>query len=242
MAIFALLLGLAGCPAMYPPPDAPPSPPPVIPPPPPPPPSERRHEAFPWPPPRASAEYAIPDRWLRTGASTTLGDIADRLENAVKSASYRRWSYATPERHGFVLITQMEQMRRDGTPFPVPERWSADTPSVTSLSLFEFIKSLAVAPTGHYRIIAFVVTDRRWNRTGEPPTEIEASEWFDSGLDGLPPEIAATRYSRAFRTTALVYEFVKRHGHEAAFVPESRTSGIDHLRRTGITKPLSMAR
>lgn len=214
-----------------------------MPPPPPPPPTERRDEApFPWPPPRASAEYPIPDEWLRTVSPTTLGDVADKLQKAVQDASYQRWSYTTPEQHGFVLLTQLEQTRRDGTPLPSPERWSADAPSITHLSLGDFIQSLAIAPTGHYRIIAFVVTDQQWNRTGQPPTESEANYWFDSGMVRLPPPIRASRYGRDFRTTALVYEFVKRRGHEATFVRDSRTSGPDHLRRAGITEALSTVR
>jgi hypothetical protein len=216
-----------------------PAPPP--PPPPPPPMTQRREEApsFPWPPPRASADMKIPRRWLAEGTTTPLSEVADRLERALEAAKYRSWSYSSVP-HGFALITQMERIREDGTPSPEPARWSADLPSVGDLTLLEFVKALAHAPRGYYRVVVFVVTDSPWRRSGRRPTRSEARRWLTEGYESLPANIGDHTYRRGFNTTALVYEFQKdSQRRPAVYVESSPVPARDHLDKAGILEPLS---
>ena len=133
--------------------------------------------AFPWPPPPASAETMIPRNWLSTTGAAQLADVADRLERALNEAKYPRWSYSSVP-NGFALVSQMEQIKSDGTPSPEPARWSTDMPWVTNMTLLEFIKALANAQPGYYRVIVFIVTNQPWSRTGERPTGEEAEQWL----------------------------------------------------------------
>ncbi|TXT28866.1 MAG: hypothetical protein FD131_2809 [Rhodocyclaceae bacterium] len=77
---------------------------------------------FDWPPPKASAEESIPDKWLRTGPATRLADVADKFEKALRLAHYEQRSYYAVPR-GFALATQLEQIKADGTPMPGADRW-----------------------------------------------------------------------------------------------------------------------
>lgn len=199
----------------------------------------RSSPAFPWPPPRASAETTIPYKWLPPKGDARLADVADALENALRTAKYPKWSYSSVP-NGFALVSQMEQIRVDGTPSPEPARWSADLPRVDNMTLLEFVKALTNAQPGYYRVIVFIVTDQPWSRTGEKPTGKEAEQWLAKGFTWLPDSIGTLIYEPGYRTTALVYEFKKASKDtDAVFLDPSPISADDHLKKAGIADPLS---
>jgi hypothetical protein len=142
--------------------------------------------------------------------------------------------------NGFALVSQMEQIKADGTPSPEPARWSTSLPSVRELTLLEFIKALASAPAGYYRIIVFIATDQPWPRSGQQPTGEEAERWLTTGFNRLPPSIGDLTYAGQYTTTALVYEFTTRtENADATLVENSEATAKDHLKKAGIYDPLS---
>ncbi|HMW79101.1 MAG TPA: hypothetical protein PKC78_01920 [Accumulibacter sp.] len=194
---------------------------------------------FTWPPPKASAEVSIPDKWVRSAADATLLSVSDKLEKALRLAEYADWSYyAVPG--GFALATHVEQIKPDGTPLAGGDRWRTGTPSVANLSLLEFILALAHAPPGSYRAIVFIVTDAVWAQSPAAPTGDEIAGWAGSGASGLPTAVGKLPYGPQHRVQALVYEFRKGHAGPAALVLPSRVSGERHLYRGGLWKPLSI--
>lgn len=200
---------------------------------------QNRIPAFPWPPPPASAETTVPRNWLPTMGASQLADVADRLERALYRARYPRWSYSSVP-NGFALVGQMEQIKSDGTPSPEPARWSTDMPWVENMTLFEFIKALANATPGYYRVIVFIVTNQPWSRSGEKPTGEEAERWLAEGFNWLPLHIGELTYGPDYRTTALVYEFKKvSRDTDAALLEPCPTSAEDHLQKAGISDNLS---
>jgi hypothetical protein len=195
--------------------------------------------AFPWPPPAASAEYQIRNAWVSKGEQTKLSDVAEKLEVALDAANYETWRYSSVPR-GFALVTQLEQIRPDGTPRPGKERFRADLPSLGDMTFVEFVKALAKAPPGYYRVIVFVVTDTPFSRTDKRPSAEEARLWLDVGLNKLPKSMGVLPYEEHFRTTALIYEFKKlSKGEPAAFIPKSLESGKTHLERARIWDALT---
>jgi hypothetical protein len=194
---------------------------------------------FDWPPPKASAEQSIPDKWLRTGPATRLSDVADKLEKALRLAHYEQRSYyGVP--HGFALATQLEQIKPDGTPLPGTDRWKIGTPQVSNLSLLTFIEALAHAPVGYYRVIVFVVTDASWAQSATPPPEDQVIHWASSGAHALPTATGFLPYGPGYRTQALVYEFRKGKSGPAKPLHPSPVSGETHLDKGGIWEPLSI--
>lgn len=196
--------------------------------------------SFPWPPPSASAEAKIPANWLPpTGGATRLFAVSDKLEQALRAAGYPKWSYSSVPR-GFALVTQMEQIKADGTPSRAPARWSTKLPSARELNLVELIRALAGAPEGYYRVIVFLVTDQPWPRTREAPTGEEARRWLANGFNRLPPSIGELEYESQYETVALIYEFSKQsETADATQVEPSATSAQEHLKKAGIYDPLS---
>lgn len=168
-----------------------------------------------------------------------MGDVAAKLERALSAAQFRRWSYlAVP--NGFALVTQMEQIKPDGRPSTEPARWSTQMPPINQLGFFDYVRALANALPGHYRVIAFVATDQPRSRTEAPPSAATAEQWLATGLDRLPADMARAPYGEQCRTVALVYEFRKPSARTPAeFVGESRANGNLHLQRAGITEALS---
>jgi len=195
--------------------------------------------AFPWPPPASSAEHQIRNTWVTKGDRTTLSDVAQKLESALEDADYETWRYSSVPR-GFALATQLEQIGPDGTPRSGKERFRTDLPSLADMTFVEFLKALAKAPPGYYRVIVFVVTNTPFSRSDSTPTEQEAQRWLHVGLNQLPKSIGVMPYSDDYRTTALVYEFRKASKNSAAtFVPKSPESGKIHLEKAGIWDALT---
>jgi hypothetical protein len=194
---------------------------------------------FDWPPPKASAEESIPDKWLRTGSTTRLADVADKFEKALRLAHYEQRSYYAVPR-GFALATQLEQIKADGTPMPGADRWKIGTPSVSNLSLASFIKALAFAPAGYYRAIVFVVTDAPWVQSSAAPSDDKIKGWAGGGAHALPASIGALPYGDDYRARALIYEFQKGESGPAKTLLPSEVSGETHLDKGGIWEPLSI--
>lgn len=194
---------------------------------------------FDWPPPKASAQQAIPDKWLRTGAAPTLASVADKFEKSLKLAGYAQRSYYSVPR-GFALATQFEQIRADGTPLPGDDRWKVGPPRIGNLSLLAFIQALAHAPAGTYRAIVFVVTDAPWVQSTSAPSDAQIMAWAGSGAAALPASIGNQPYGPDYRAHALIYEFRKGASGPAESVLPSAVSGETHLERGGIWTPLSI--
>lgn len=198
-----------------------------------------RMPVFPWPPPLASSETTIPRNWFPDSAVTRLADVAEKIEAALEQAKYPKWSYSSVPK-GFALVSQMEQIKFDGTPSPSPARWASRMPEVTNMTLLEFIKALGNAQPGYYRVIVFVVTNQPWPRTGEKPTGKEAEQWLVKGFTWLPERIGKLPYGPDYRTTVLVYEFKKvSQDVDATFRVPSPISADDHLKKAGLFDPLS---
>lgn len=203
------------------------------------PPPDEEIPQFDWPPPKASAQESIPDKWLRTGTAPTLAEVADKFEKAIKLAGYRERSYyAVP--NGFALATQLEHIQPDGTPLPGDDRWTVGTPRVGNLSLLAFIKALASAPPGVYRVIVFVVTDAPWKQSPSAPGEQQVMDWPGGGATGLPVSIGNLPFGENYRAEALVYEFRKGQSGPAQTILPSQVSGETHLTKGGLWRLLSI--
>lgn len=190
--------------------------------------------AFPWPPPRPSADYHVGNRWVVDGPNSRLSDVAARIEAALQIAEFSSWRYWSVP-HGFALVTQFEQIASDGTPKRGKDRFLTTPPSPAAMTFLEFVAALAIAPPGRYRIIVFVVTDVPFSQAQAPAAETEARRWLARGLFQLPAAIGELRYDDRYRTTALVYEYVRNPGDvDLKPLAESGATGRTHLEKAHI--------
>ena len=160
-------------------------------------------QAF-WPPPQCSTLQRLNSRYF--AQARTLGDVDDILYNALSSATYDDLRYyAAP--HGFVLITRVEQINDAGVALPGKARWSPDVPNGAGSSLVNYLRALFIPAVGHFRVIAFAVTDQPITTYRPAPQEGEARVWLQQGADALDPNVGALPYGPGYHCTALIYEF-----------------------------------
>ena len=194
--------------------------------------------AFPWPPPRYSAFANIAVEWVAPGTEPVLGEVARQLERAFNIAGYGESSYYRIP-GGFALASRIEHIRADASPFDAPERWAVDTPKVRE-GFIDYIRALFNAPPGFYRVIVFVVTDQDFAAAEQAPSSAEARAWVTGGGLRLPERIAVQPYGPRHYTTALIYEFERRHDEpQASVLMPSPTQGRDHLERAGLWQALA---
>jgi hypothetical protein len=190
--------------------------------------------SFPWPPPKSTSKLVLPTDWLRLQEPPTLGHVANLLMSALKDARYPNYSFlAVP--NGFALVAQLEQIRQDGT--VTPDRWDDGLPSMATMGFAEFVAALFRAPTGHYRVIAFIVTDVPWQQNAPRPSEEQAQLWLSTGLTSLPAAVRDIRYTADYLSTALVYQFTK-DGSGARFVDVSPADTLVHLEKAGLLQTI----
>ena len=187
---------------------------------------------FPWPPPRASASAVIPAAFVKPGAvdTATLGDVAAEISAALDTGGYFERSYfGAPG--GFAMVTRLERINPDGTPTAEAERWTVGALPLTSFSLAAYLRALFTAPSGHYRIIVFVVSSQPF---AQSETEVERSEalaWLSEGLNRLPDNIALAPFTPQHTVTALIYEFEQPGNQEAMLMLPANLMGRVHLER-----------
>ena len=184
--------------------------------------------SFPWPPPATSARMVLPQRFF--DKARTLGDVNQALSDALRENGYVETSYFLVPR-GYALVTRLEQIQRNGDPRPGSERWAVEKPSVGSFSLSEYVRLLLTAPTGRYRLLVFVITDEQFSESSEEVTRSEAMDWLRSGVNDIPTVVAQMAHGAGYRTTALIYDFVKGGG-QAQLLRPSDIDAQTHLVRS----------
>lgn len=193
-----------------------------------------------WPPWPATDEQRIDP-----GGRKKLGEVADFLSGALDRLLYvRHYAFAAiPGSHGepaggFAIVTDLEQIQADGSPLKEDVRWLARLPRAGELGLMEFIRALAVAPAGHYRVIVFVVTDAPHHRGGAMLVDDRVLRTLAlCGPTELTDATAEMRALRALPVTpetqvrALVYQFTKRAEVEQARFVKPGLSARRHLEK-----------
>jgi hypothetical protein len=185
---------------------------------------------FPWPPPEYSVLAVLDKNYF--SQSKTLFDVDDILTVALSDLGYDDRSYFEIP-NGFALVTRIEQIKEDGTPFAPPARWSVMIKAYNSLNWSSYLKSLIFPPSGFFRIIVFAVTDKAFTSSHKKPTKAAAEGWLKVGFTELPASIGNKRFGPNYRCTALIYEFKKIEANEAAQITGSLT-GIEHLKKSGL--------
>ncbi len=188
--------------------------------------------SFPWPPPKASAFTNVGlDLLAHDAPAPTYRILAERLEAALETAGYgERSYYAVPG--GFALVARLEQIEADGSPKPVPDRWSMTVRNMSRFSLTEYFKALFKGTPGRYRIVVFVVSPKPFSQTDEEVTMAESRAWLTGGLNTLPASIGARPRTDDVRCTALIYEFERPTSDAPVrFRDPSPLTGKTHLEK-----------
>jgi hypothetical protein len=195
---------------------------------------------FPWPPPRASAETIIPQKFLRksTDFVVHLGDVDHILVGALDiNGYYDKSYYAVPD--GFALVTRIEQINPDGTPKTPPARWELAMGPLRRFSLVGYLKVLLTASPGYHRIIVFIVTSHPFSQTDATVSEEQAINWLEGGFERLPSAVSELEFTEEYGCTSLVYEFRTASGIVPTLSLPSHLPGRIHLERANIWPALA---
>jgi hypothetical protein len=185
---------------------------------------------FPWPPPAASSSYVLPKQLFKN--RETIGQLTDSIISALESSGYVERSFFKTLHDGTALVTRLERIHEDGSPWAGHERWPTHGAKYTTgADLLSFLRGLFYADPGRYRVIVFIIQDMPFFQSKDKVTGEAARTWLRSGANKLPRETAERPLSSA-DCTALVYEFAS-DGIAVRFV-ESRLTGKDHLERAGV--------
>jgi len=196
---------------------------------------------FPLPAPKPSARLEIPNNDLTAPAQpATLGSVADKLVSALDAAGYSDYTFM-PAPDGFALVTQLEKIRRDGSP-DLHQRFGVNLTDAQRryFSLSDYLKALFTADVAHYRVVVFLVVPQtvQFAQSGASAAQVE--QW--GGFDRLPQTVRAQSFDIAngFHCVALVYEFAKDQFDTPAVqsLPGS-VSGRQHLEKAGIWAKLA---
>lgn len=201
---------------------------------------ELRLPEFPWPPPRASAETIIPQKFLQksTDLVAHLGDVDHILVGALDiNGYYDKSYYAVPD--GFALVTRLEQISSDGTPKKLPARWELEMGKLRKFSLAEYLRALLTANPGYYRIIVFIVTSHPFSQADAKVSEDQAINWLEGGFERLPSAVSELEFTQEYGCTALVYEFRTASGIVPTLALPSHLPGRTHLERANIWSALA---
>lgn len=195
-----------------------------------------------WPPPDASTHHKIPRELLIAvkPAGPIWGSVAARMERALALNGYSDPGYYVVPK-GFALVSQLERINEDATPFSQNLRWKikVDPASIVPFSLAAYLKALLGKDAGFFRVIAFVFTPESILTSGTEPPMDEAKFWVGSGGTVLPQGLATQVYGVDMICTALVYEFeIPSHGAPARLRKPSNHNGQQHLKATKILQAL----
>lgn len=190
---------------------------------------------FPLPPPQPSATDKIPESYFKN--CITLNDINTKLDHTLDRCGYVRKSYFYVP-NGFALVTQIEQIDKDGTSKPENERWH-DNYGMGEFSLENYLTKLFFAKPGFYRCIVFIISDNYYIYSEDLTTRKQAEEWLISGTNKLPEEIGKISVNNKYLFDVLIYEFKKDETEsEAKILIPSAITGRAHLRKSRILEEL----
>jgi hypothetical protein len=196
---------------------------------------------FPWPPPRASGFYVLPEAPVGREFQT-LADSALHLEHALSACGYSELSYLlVPD--GFVVMTRLERIEDDGHAFEARGRWVPEEVLASGrfFSLGSYVELLTALwerrEPGAFRLFAFVVTPHPFAQSEHKVSAEEAFSWSRGGLNVLPSG-GDLPYRKGTRITALVYEFGPGPDGRPELRDPGTLAGRTHLQRAEILAAL----
>jgi len=187
---------------------------------------------FPMPPPQWTLRNVLPRGLVVTRDGEPLGEIFDRLRQALGRAQIADFSVYGVENDGFAVVARMESIADDGR--PAAERWTLGAVRPAVFSIGDYLKALFTARPGRYRVIAFLVTARTVT-AGEPADKETLKRLWRGGAGDLPDDVRHVALPPSGRCEALVYEFFRATDDDAPVqVVDSRLTGPQHLAGAGL--------
>jgi len=187
------------------------------------------------PPPKAT-EFEVINPNAFEGIST-MKEVDQILTAVLNVNDYKANKYLFVE-NGFALITQLEQIDKNGNAVPDENRWIEEVWTSNEFSISTFLKNLLTAQPGYYRCFVFIVTTDYYSYRPEDPTKDEIKELYEAGSLTLPFEIQERAFTNKHTVTLNVYEFIKlEHEDTIKYNVKSEIQG-NHINNSKIIDEL----
>jgi HEAT repeat protein len=195
------------------------------------PPSPKELPLFPWPPPRYSHIAVFGRDFPRTLLGedrTNLEEVYLRVFHALVDIdpNFESGLFSVPG--GFALLTKVERILEDGTPYPERSRWSQEKIPPTNVS--DYLEKLFVSKPGNYRSFAIVITDENTLT----PSDRELPLFSQGGMD-LPTALGR-KSLQGLNCYALIYSWQRRPGGPPT--AEQKLSALTHIDKSGLLQSL----
>ncbi len=219
--------------------------------------AEKKDEGlFSFPPPRpVSYDKINHQQLLNREGQTTLSNVSQKLEEGLKKAGYLndKYRYFWNNDNEFAIITAMERINADGTPFTDAARWESSDILPTAQNLSEYVKYLISGKKVYYRVFAFIVARKDYvSFDNSPPSFNMAKKWMRKGKpelsDGATSTFQDVPFDEQYHCYALLYLFVNHSsldnpkpiddeelkGNEKGLMNGLNQNPADHLHQTQI--------
>lgn len=182
------------------------------------------------PPPPFTSSTIVRKGLVVTDVAETLGDVHDRLREALARGGYSETAVYAFADDGFAVVTRMEAALDDGS--PATNRWPVRRPRfrAKAFDVEDLRQLLFNAPPARYRVIVFVVTARPLAKGAEaqPIGDVDEEDLADGKL---PKALRDRAVPSNARCEALIYELVRPRdlGQPAQRLQTSEISAEAHL-------------
>jgi hypothetical protein len=190
--------------------------------------------------PIPSASFRIPDSYVRYPRKwiTFYGDVDAIIRFALERSGYDEYAYYSVP-GGFALVTRMEQIRKDGSSMPPPQRWIVNQKPINPFSDFShYLSSLDRLNPGYYRVIVFIVSSDSVVTGHAEPKSRDMVKRFEDGVTSLPNNVLDRIYAPGDQCIAVIYEFRKSEKGAVPDRPSMFGGGKLHLEKAGIWRCL----
>ncbi len=189
---------------------------------------------FPWPPETPSSRMSLPrEGILARDSELSLADVEYLLSVALSNAGYYEQSlYSVPG--GFALVTRLKGIDDKGNPLGEEMRYKLPKDE-KPFSLTSFVSDLFFAPEGHYRFVAFVISNTPFRASTETLSETAALTRLQEGASALPKSFDKRPFTNAHNVDAMVYEYqINATQSNAELILPGRLSPKTHLVKSGL--------
>jgi hypothetical protein len=200
---------------------------------------------FSFPPPQPVDSAEIPYQDLVSGeANPTFSIVSKNLADRLEKAGYSRgkYSYFWNTDNEFAIVTRMERIIPDGTPFADSNtledaRWNIVNHLPTAKTASDYGRYLISGKKVYYRVFAFIVTIKDPNYFSEntPPSFEMARKWHRLGhseLGGgeITSVIREVEFGKQYHCYALLYLFVNHTSLDTPKAVNDLDEGDEGLR------------
>ena len=136
---------------------------------------------------------------------------------------------------GFAMLTSLEMIKDNGTPFSPQERFSLK--KIKNNSTKKFLRTLFMGNKGHYRFIVFVVSTEKiiTHEMSKILTYSESKTLLSQGSDKLPNEMSLSKLTKNYKGKAFVYVFRKSDMAETPEFEVLSSSGYEQFKNSNLS-------